>query len=279
MALLNLLLDLVALVLGLSVLGIGSKGPAHRAGTLLGNLKPAETRRPRGWTPLAGLVALLFFRPLLYAPIADVLGTVPEWSPVPASVPFRPDYFGRLLAFSVISFLWTALEFLAWMILLSALARACREPGNWSRFFQETLGPLARIPVPVAALLPTLAAAGVWFLGYWPLHWIGVLPEAASTRLLSQQAVLVACGLWISTRWLLVGLLLLRLLNTYVYLGAHPFWDFVHQVGGVLLTPLRWIPLQIGKLDFAPVLASGWVLALGWGAERGLIEAYLRLRP
>jgi len=278
MAVLNFLLDLVALVLGLSVLGVGARGPVHRAGTLLGNLKPAESRRPRGWKPLAALAALLVFRPFLYSSLAEILRTVPEWSPTPASVPFRPDYFSRLFAFSVISFLWTLLIFLTWMLLLAALARCCREPAAWNRFFQETLGPIARVPLIFAFLLPSLAAGLLWFLSRWPLHWLGILP-AADPELLGQQSLLVALGLWVSIRWLLAGLLLLRLLNTYVYLGTHPFWDFVHQIGGVLLRPLRWLPLQIGKLDFAPLFIATFILTAGWGAERGLIELYLRLRP
>lgn len=278
MAILNLLLDLLALVLGLSMLGVGSRGPAHRAGTLLGNLKPAEYRRARSWKPLAALALLLVFRPLFYAPLADLLGTVPEWSPTPASVPFRPDSFGRLLGFSLLSFVWTLLHFLAWMLLLAALARGCREPNTWNRFFQETLGWLARLPVPIALLVPTLAAGSIWFVGRWPLDWLGVLPPAPPAELLGKQSLLVAAGLWLSARWLLAGLLVLRLINTYVYLGTHPFWDFIHQVGGVLLAPLRWLPLQIGKLDFAPLLAAAAVLALAGAAERGLIDLYLSLR-
>lgn len=279
MAFFNLLLDLVALVLGLSVLGVGSGGPVHKAGTLLGNLKPAESRRQRSWKPLMALAALLLLRPLLYAPLAEVLGTVPEWSPTPASVPFRPDFFVRLLAFSCLSFLWTLILFLAWMLALSALSRACREPATWGRFFHETLGPLARLPVVVALLIPTIAAGLVWFVGRWPLSGLGVLPPVQNLDQLAQQSLLVAAGIWLSVRWLLTSLLVLRMVNTYVYLGAHPFWDFIHQVGGVLLVPLRWLPLQIGKLDFSPLLMAAFILAVGWGYERGLVELYLRLRP
>ena len=274
----NLLLDLVALILGLSVLGVGSSSPAHRAGTLLGNLKLAESRRTNTVKPLFFLLGLLMLRPLFYAPLTEVLGTVPEWSPTPASVPFRADFFSRLLMFSFISFLWTTIQFVAWMQVLCSLARGCREPGAWNRFFQETLGPLARLPLPIAILLPTWAAGSLWFLAHWPLKWAGILP-AVPTELLAKQSAVVAVGLWISIRWLLSALLILRLINTYVYLGNHPFWDFIHQVGGVLLQPFRWIPLRFGKLDLAPLGLTALILAAAWGADRALLELYLRLSP
>ncbi|HAB18175.1 MAG TPA: YggT family protein [Verrucomicrobiota bacterium] len=278
MPVINFLFDLAALVLGLSVLGVGARPPVQRAGTLLGNLKPADQRATARWKPLAILVALLVLRPLLYAPLAEITGTIPEWSPTPASVPFRPDYFSRLLTFSLVSFSWTTLIFLFWVLLLSTLVRGCREPGPWNRFFQETLGPLARWPVVVALFLPPLVGGCWWYLGRWPLAWLGVLPAAPTPELLIRQSLLIAAGIWVSARWLFAGLLVLRLVNTYVYLGTHPFWDFVHQVGGVLLRPLRWLPLQLGKLDFAPLIAAVLILAAGWGAERGLVELYLRLR-
>lgn len=278
MALLNLLLDLVALVLLLTGLGVGSRMPAHRAGTLLSNLKLAESSRARRWPLFASLAALLLLRPFIYAPLAEVSGWVPEWNPLPASVPFRADFLNRLLVFSLISFAWTLLQFLSWMLIAAALARGTREPSAWNRFFHDLLGPFSRLPTVVMLLMPAAAAGFAWIAVAGPLHWIGILPAIHSWRHLAFQAAMVGAGVWASAGWMLCALLLLRLVNMYVYLGTHPFWDFVHQAGGVLLRPLEWLPVRIGKLDLLALAGALLVGAATWGSELGLSQLYLHLR-
>lgn len=279
MALLNLLLDLVALVLLLTGLGVGSRMPAHRAGTLLSNLKLAESSHTRRWPLFAGLAAVLLLRPFIYAPLAEVSGWVPEWNPLPATVPFRADFLNRLLVFSLLSFAWTLLQFLSWMLFASALARGTRDPSVWNRFFGDLLGPFSRLPVVVMLLIPPVAAGLVWATVSAPLQWMGILPSLHSWQHLAFQAALIGAGVWASAGWMLCGLLLLRLINTYVYLGTHPFWDFVHQVGGVLVHPLEWLPARIGKLDLTALVGATLVGLATWGAELGLTELHLRLPP
>jgi uncharacterized protein YggT (Ycf19 family) len=43
-------------------------------------------------------------------------------------------------------------------------------------------------------------------------------------------------------------------------LGRNPLWDFIGATARNLLVPLRWLPLRIGRLDFAPL--GGVVLIL-----------------
>lgn len=279
MALLNLLLDLVALVLLLTGLGIGARTPVRRAGTLLGSLTLAEGSRARRWPLFGSLVALLALRPLLYAPLAEVTGWVPAWNPTPATVPFRADFARRLLAFSVLSFGWTLFQFLTWIFFAAVLARGTREPSAWSRFFNDMLGPLSRLPSVLMILVPTVVAGLIWMAASVPLHWMDLLPAVHSWKQLASQAALIGAGVWISVGWMLCGLLLLRLINTYVYLGTHPFWDFVHQVGGVALRPLEWMPARIGKLDLTALIGAAILGAAAQGAERGLAHLYLHLRP
>lgn len=279
MALLNLLLDLIALVLLLTGLGVGNRMPAHRAGTLLGNLTLAQSSHARRWPLFAGLATVLFLRPFLYAPLAEVSGWVPEWNPLPASVPFRADFLNRLLVFSLVSFAWTLLQFLSWMLFASALARGTRDPSVWNRFFGDMIGSLSRLPTVVMLLIPPAAGALVWITVSAPLQWMSILPQFRSWQHLGFQAGLIGAGVWISGGWMLCGLLLLRLINTYVYLGTHPFWDFVHQVGGVLVRPLEWLPARIGKLDLTALAGALLIGAATRGAEIGLTELYLRLRP
>jgi uncharacterized protein YggT (Ycf19 family) len=55
------------------------------------------------------------------------------------------------------------------------------------------------------------------------------------------------------------------------------FWNFLTVTGRNMLKPLRVLPLQIGRIDFAPVLAIALVLVASRFAERGLTDLYRRL--
>jgi len=279
MALLNLLLDLVALVLFLSGLGVGTRMPTHRAGTLLSNLKLAESTRGRRWPLFAALAALLLLRPWFYSSVAEVSGWIPSWDPVPATVPFRPDFPSRLLVFSVVSFAWTLLQFLSWILFAAALSRMTREPSAWNRFFHDMLGPYSRMPAVLMIVLPAVGGALFWAAMALPFQAIGILPPIRSWEHLALQSGLVGLGVWVAGSWMVCGLLILRLINSYVYLGTHPFWDFVHQVGGALLRPVEWIPARIGKLDLTALVAAALVAAGARAAELGLTHLYLHLRP
>jgi len=72
-------------------------------------------------------------------------------------------------------------------------------------------------------------------------------------------------------------ILFLSLLSSYVYLGNHWFWNFVAVTSRNLLAPLRWIPLRLGKVDFAPIAGMVVVFILAEFAERGLVELFERL--
>jgi uncharacterized protein YggT (Ycf19 family) len=67
---------------------------------------------------------------------------------------------------------------------------------------------------------------------------------------------------YLTWKYLIVGILLLHLLNSYVYIGNHPFWNFVNATASNLLRPLRWLPLRIGKVDLLPLLAVAMVFFL-----------------
>jgi uncharacterized protein YggT (Ycf19 family) len=65
----------------------------------------------------------------------------------------------------------------------------------------------------------------------------------------------------------LAGVLLIYLVNTYVHLGAHPLWGFNHSIGTTVLTPLRRLPLQVGRLDLAPVIGLSLIYLVARGGE------------
>ena len=83
--------------------------------------------------------------------------------------------------------------------------------------------------------------------------------------------------MYLAWKYLITSLLLLYLLNSYVYLGNHAFWNFLAATARNLLAPLGILPLRLGKIDFAPVLAIAAVLVASRFAERGLTILYRHL--
>ena len=67
------------------------------------------------------------------------------------------------------------------------------------------------------------------------------------------------------------------LLNSYIYFGKHPFWGYVNAEARTLLSPLRTVPLQAGKADFAPVVGIALVFLAAELAGRGLVLLYEKL--
>ena len=68
-----------------------------------------------------------------------------------------------------------------------------------------------------------------------------------------RQGLLVGTALYLSLQYLLPVFLFAHLIASYVYLGASPLWDFVGSTARNLLAPLSRLPLQVARVDFAPV--------------------------
>lgn len=273
MALINQLLNLIGLVLWLSWRSASVPLQAKGAGTLLSNLKPADTRRTRRWIFPLCLVALIALRPLLYAPLARLLDWTPVLSTGPVALAFRADIPERLFAFSFLSFAWSLLVFQTALMLLALLGQREDGTAGLTAWFRELAGRASRWPMPVILGFPVLLLAGCWFGIVFLLAFIGVLPPPPAAGIISVQALLIGLSIWLPMRWLLAGLLLLRFINDYVYLGEHRLWDYVRIAGRRLTRPLQWLPARIGKLDLVPLLAAAAVLGLAWASESALLRA------
>ena len=129
----------------------------------------------------------------------------------------------------------------------------------------------------VSLLAPVLLVAAAWAALAFPLAKLGVLPVPPAGANLAGQAFAVGSGVWLPARWVLAGLLLLRMVHDHVYLGDHPMWAYVRIAGGRLSRPLAWLPLRLMKFDLTPLAAAVAVLALAEAAEVGLTRAYLML--
>jgi uncharacterized protein YggT (Ycf19 family) len=70
--------------------------------------------------------------------------------------------------------------------------------------------------------------------------------------------------------------MLVYLVNSYVYVGISPVWNFLCLSGRHLLRPVQALPLRVGKLDLMPVAAVVVVFLVAHFAARGLALLYAR---
>ncbi len=75
-----------------------------------------------------------------------------------------------------------------------------------------------------------------------------------------EQSLVIGLGSYLIWKFPIGAILVLYLLNSYIYFGKHPFWKYVNVTAQKLLRPLRRIPLRLGRVDFAPVvgIATGF---------------------
>jgi uncharacterized protein YggT (Ycf19 family) len=228
--------------------------------SLAATLRPADSRRFPGWQFLIAVVLLLLLRAVIYFQI----GPSAEWTPkidlmfvVPA---FRSDNFNLCLLYSLLSFGRTLLVLYFWLLAVTIVNRGSADPGPIQKLIRHQLGPVARWPWPVQALLPFLLTALIWMALHPLLFKLRIITGPQSFLHLVEQGFLIGAGLLFSLKFLIPFLLLVHLLATYVYLGSNPVWEFISGTAQNLLRPLRWLPLRLGRLDFTP--AIGALLAL-----------------
>lgn len=263
MALIDLLLNLAGLILWHAWRGSKIESPTGSALTLAGNLRPAGIQRPRRWIHLVSLLALLGLRPVFYWHLGSALDWSAAWSPGLVNLLFRSDFFVRMLQFSFLSFGWTLFLWHTWLCLLSAVNPG-RDPNPVTQGVREQLGWLSYLPGPILVGVPFVVLGVVWYLAAPGFTALGVLPAARSHQQLVQQSLLITASLLFRFQWLLITVYLLRFLNTYVYLGTHPFWDFIQRTGRSLLWPFLW--LRVGKFDLAPIAG---VVTVWWACYAG----------
>jgi uncharacterized protein YggT (Ycf19 family) len=278
MALIDFILDLAALLLWVNWRSthldpLIKSTPA----TLVGTLRRAEPSRLKRWHFLAAVALLLLFRGWLYWEI----GAAVDWTPTlklgAISIAIRSDLLSRAVLFSMLSFCATLIVFYLWLLFFSVVNSQSEEADPLQKLVRLQLGWVERWPWPIKVLLPLFLVALLWY-GLNPLltHW-DIIPPANSAAHRLEQAGAIALGVYLAWKYLITGLLLLYLLNNYVYLGNHAFWNFLTVTGRNILAPLRILPLRLGKLDFAPILAIAVVLIAARFAEHGLTVLYRRL--
>lgn len=271
---LDLILNLTGLVLWLK----WRDQPAELTGpkiSLLGTLRKTDNAQARFWF-LLGLILLLVLRPLPYWILGSALNWTPRLLLGVISMPFRSDYFGRMFLFSFLNFGVVLGIFYSFLLFLSALNND-KTDDPVQQAIRTQLGKLTLLPRIVKVLLPGLVLLAVWCSLHKPLVSLGLLPAAKSFLHLLEQGVVTGMAIYLAGKYLVAGILLLHLLNSYIYFGPWPFWNFIDHSAKPLLKCVAWIPLRFGKVDFAPPFAIALVFVLAKYADKGLSALYLRL--
>jgi uncharacterized protein YggT (Ycf19 family) len=274
----NLILDLAGVLIWFYWRTMAHAQAAPSAGvSLLATLKRAEAARPTRGSPLFALAALLLVRTFFYWHI----GPAVEWTPClqlgPLALPLRSDFFDRILLFSLASFLMMLGRAYLWLLLLSSVGLKASENDPLFRSVRMQLGWIDRWPLWVKLLLPCFGGGILWLATNPVLVALEILPRPVSTFHLFQQAVVMGLGAYLVWRLPIIVLLLFHLVNNYVYLGAHPFWNSVNTAARNLLRPLAWLPLRMGSLDFTALGAIILVFFLGEAGDIGMQWFFARL--
>ncbi len=249
---------------------LGKRKPA----TLMGTLRPASPKRLRRWHLLVFIAVLLLLRALAYYWLGGKIwaGKLDLGVTV---LSFRSDWFLRMLAFSVLSFGLSLAVFYLALLALSLISG----PEPIHGMVKIPLGWVDDWPKWTKVVLPPVVIIGGWLLAGALLVWLQVLPPAISFSQRLEQAAVIAAGGFLVWKFPLGAILVLYLLNSYIYFGTHPFWKYVNTTGQKLLRPVRSLPfpLRFGRADFAPLVALGLIFLTAELADRGLVWLYGRL--
>lgn len=278
MGIVNFILNLAGLLLWLNWRAekadpVGKRKPA----TLIGTLRRADSKS-RNWQLPSLITGLIFLRAIFYWQI----GSAARWSgkldlgAIVLSFPIPTDKFsslGETVLFSVSSFALTLASFYLCLLLLSIL----NGPEPFRIFVRMQLGGIDRWPLPAKLFLPFIAISIVWWMASRVFAWLQIIPQPVSEMARIGESTVVGLQSYLAWQYVAVTLLVLYLLNSYIYFGKSPFWNFVNAEAQMLLTPLKKIPLHAGKADFAPVVEIALVFLIARFAARALVFLYARL--
>jgi uncharacterized protein YggT (Ycf19 family) len=244
--------------------------------TLMGTLRPAEPKKLRRWHFLLFIGVLLLLRALIYWWI----GRETNWSGK-LNLGVTVLWFSsgshligllRMIIFSFMSFGLVLGIFYVFLLPLSLLAGPLPVHG----LVTIPLGRVDGWPRWAKVVLPFFATAISWWLVSWLLVRFEIItPVSMAGRF--QQSLVLGLSSYLLWEFPLGALLLLYLVNSYIYFGKHPFWKYITVTAQTLLRPLKGIPLRIGRLDFAPVLALAILFFAAETVGKSLNLLYARL--
>ncbi|HUC84542.1 MAG TPA: hypothetical protein VL970_05055 [Candidatus Acidoferrales bacterium] len=239
----------------------------RRPATLMGTLRPAAPQKLRRWQMLAFIAILLVLRAVIYWWVGRMFPKVwvGQLDLGLTTLPFRSDLLVRMLLFSFLSFGVLLGVFYMWVLALSVLAG----PLPIHALVTIPLGRLDRWPAWAKIILPFLTTAVLWWLASWLLIRMDILtPVPPAGRF--QQSLVLGVSTYLLWQYPFGIILLLYLLNSYIYFGRHPFWSYVSATAHTILRPLKKAPLRLGRVDFAPLVGIALIFGLACAIEFGL---------
>jgi uncharacterized protein YggT (Ycf19 family) len=253
--------------------------PIHKRtpATLVGTLRRAAPSHFRRWYLLAAIAVLLVLRALFYWQIGSATHWTGRLDLGIITLSLRSDLFGRMLLYSVFSFGLSVAVFYWWLLLLSLLAGRKVQDEPVHRLVRMQLGGIDGWPRWAKIILPFAISAFGWWLASWLLAGLAIIPGPVSAGHRLEESVVIGLGSYLVWKFVAAALLALHLLNTYVYFGKHPFWNYVNATAQNLTAPLRKIPLRAGRVDFAPVVGIAIIFLAAELTERALVWLYARL--
>ncbi|HEY5297321.1 MAG TPA: hypothetical protein VIK59_05305 [Verrucomicrobiae bacterium] len=245
--------------------------------TLIGTLRRAAPSRFRRWHLLAVIGALLILRALFYWQVGSAIRWAGKIDLGIIALFFPADSFGRMVLFSILSFGLTLGIFYLWVLLLSIACPRAEKSGLIHSLVRMQLGRVDDWPLRVKIILPFAVTAFFWWLVSWLLMWNQIIPPFISPAHRIEEACVIGLGSYLAWKFVLAALLVLHLLNTYIYFGKQPVWNYVNALAQTLLKPLKKIPLQLGRVDFAPIVGIALVFFIAQTATLGLAKLYAAL--
>ncbi len=249
--------------------------------TLVGALRRAAPTKFRHWHLLAAICALLVLRALFYWQIGSTTGWTGKLDmgitmlSFPGSLSGTGLSFLRMLLFSFFSFARILGIIYLWLLLLSFLDG----PMPTHRLVKMQLWKIDGWPGWLKLILPVVILPPVWWLASWLLACLQIIPNQVSAAGRLEAALLIGLASYLVWKFLIGVLLVLHLLNSYIYFGKLPFWSYVDAAALKLLKPLKKIPFRAGKADFAPVVGIAIVFLSAELAGRALAWLYARMPP
>ncbi len=249
------------------------------AASLARTLKKADPTGSRRWVLLAALAALLVGRAYLYR----LIGPPANWNPriqlgtIDVIVGLRSDSFGRMLLFSAVSFAQALGFFYLSLLFLSIVNTSLPDTDPLQKLVRLHFGRVEHWPKTIRLLLPLLVTMGAWLAVHPLMQHLAMLPKAKNGAQTIEEGAVLGLGIYLFWKYVIAAVLLLHLLNSYIYLGEHPFWNFIHATSRNLLAPLRAVPLRIGRMDLAPLVEITLVWLAAYFATPGLTSLFRRL--
>jgi len=274
MGIVDFILNLAGLLLWLNWRSIRFDPLAkRRPATLMGTLRPAAPKKLRRWHLLVFIATLLLLRAVIYYWLGSAMGWTGKLDFGPVALFCRSDSFPRILGFSFFSFTLTLGIFYLCLLPLSLLAG----PEPFHSLVKVPLGRIDDWPRWTKVMLPFFAAAIFWWLASWVFVWLQISPKAVLPAERFEQSLIIGLSSYLLWKFPLGAILVLHLLNSYIYFGKHPFWKYIHTTAETLLSPLKKIPLHIGKVDFAPVVGLVLIFLAAEGIAYELWKLYSKL--